>query len=72
MQWKQFFTPVRSMRSDEAKQYLDTSPEDVVLLDVRQPGEYQASHIPGATLIPLGDLLKSLDQLDKDIPILIY
>ncbi len=60
------------MNSDEAKKYLETSPEEVVLLDVRQPGEYQAGHIPGARLIPLGSLLKSIDQLDKDIPILIY
>ncbi len=72
MHWKQFFTPVRSMNSDEAKKYLATSPEEVVLLDVRQPGEYQAGHIPGARLIPLGNLLKSIDQLDKDIPLLIY
>jgi molybdopterin/thiamine biosynthesis adenylyltransferase/rhodanese-related sulfurtransferase/molybdopterin converting factor small subunit len=33
------------------------------LLDVREPNEYQICRIPGATLIPLGQLLSRLDEL---------
>lgn len=36
------------------------------LLDVRQPDEYSAGHIAGATLIPLGELNARLNKLPKD------
>jgi rhodanese-related sulfurtransferase len=42
------------------------------LLDVRQPGEYEAEHIPGAKLIPLPGLKDQLSQLDKEKPVLVY
>jgi adenylyltransferase/sulfurtransferase len=35
------------------------------LLDVREPHELQISHIPGATLIPLGQLAARLSELDS-------
>ncbi|MBW3561489.1 MAG: molybdopterin-synthase adenylyltransferase MoeB [Actinobacteria bacterium] len=37
---------------------------DVVLLDVREPHEYEISRIPGATLIPKGSLPEKLQELD--------
>ncbi len=36
------------------------------LLDVRQPVEYQAGHIPGANLIPLPELPGRLEELPRD------
>lgn len=36
------------------------------ILDVRQPEEWNAGHIPGAMLIPLGDLQKRLTEVPKD------
>ena len=36
---------------------------DVVLVDVREPWEYQINHISGSKLIPLGDLPKRLNEL---------
>jgi len=36
------------------------------VLDVRQPEEWAAVHIPGATLIPLGDLPSRLAEVPKD------
>ncbi len=36
------------------------------LLDVRQPEEWQQFHIPGATLIPLGDLPARLKEVPRD------
>ena len=35
------------------------------LLDVRQPEEFAAQHIPGSTLIPLGELPGRLDELEQ-------
>ena len=40
------------------------------ILDVRQPDEFQAGHIAGAKLIPLGDLQKHMNELPKDTEIL--
>jgi rhodanese-related sulfurtransferase len=36
------------------------------ILDVRQPEEWAAGHIPGATLIPLGDLPSRAAEVPKD------
>lgn len=44
-----------------------------VLIDVREPDEYAAGTIPGAILIPLGQLEDSnqLDQIDYHSPIVV-
>jgi rhodanese-related sulfurtransferase len=36
------------------------------ILDVREPSEWEDAHIPGATLIPLGQLASRLDEVPKD------
>ena len=72
MRWKQFFTPVQSLDSKEAQKLINNSSEDIEILDVRQPSEFQRGHLTGARLIPLPILSDSLDQLDKEKPILVY
>ena len=39
---------------------------DVVLIDVREPSEYAAGHIPGVKLIPLGSLPSRVNEIPKD------
>lgn len=41
------------------------------VLDVREPDEWQEKHIPGATLIPLGELAAHLDEVPKEQEILV-
>lgn len=73
MKWMQFFTPVSSITWEEAHQLADETPDrKAVFLDVRQNKEYIAGHLPGAKLIPLGELDSRLDELEKDQPIIIY
>ena len=73
MRWKQFFTSVQSMNSEEAKEFMNgKSPDEFTLLDVRQPGEYEKNHIPGAKLIPIGELDRRLDEIDPSKPVLTY
>ncbi len=73
MRWKQFFTPVKSFKEDEAKNFLTNTPsENFTLLDVRQPAEYQSGHIAGAKLIPLGDLGNRINEIDADKPTIVY
>ncbi|MEJ2709220.1 MAG: rhodanese-like domain-containing protein, partial [Anaerolineales bacterium] len=40
-----------------------------IVLDVREPWEYRQGHIPGARLIPLGELNSHLNELDPEQPI---
>jgi len=47
-------------------------PDDFVLLDVRQPREYEASHLPGARLVPLPELPDRLDEIPRDRPVIAY
>ena len=48
----------------ELKRLMDEDGE-VQLIDVRQPNEFAFAKIEGAKLIPLGDILKRLDELDS-------
>jgi len=73
MRWKQFFTPVQSMNAEEARAFLtDRTLQEVTILDVRQPGEYEQGHIPGAKLVPLPELTDSLAGIDPSNPVLVY
>ncbi len=46
---------------------------NLTLLDVRTPEEYKKDgRIAGAKLIPLGELPKNLDMLDKSKKVLVY
>ena len=73
MKWMQFFTPAESLNFQAAELYISQHPvEDITILDVRQPSEYEESHIPGATLIPLPQLSDRLDEIDPEKPTLVY
>ena len=43
-----------------------------VLVDVREPHEFQIARIPGSTLIPLGELPKRLNELNPDEEIVMH
>ena len=42
-----------------------------VVVDVREPDEYAAGHIPGALSLPQADLASRLDELPRDRPLLL-
>jgi len=44
------------MSVQELKQLIDSGTSDFVLLDVRNPNEYEIAQIPGSTLIPLSEI----------------
>lgn len=39
------------------------------VVDVREPGEYLRGHVPGARLIPMGEVRARLAELPKDRPV---
>lgn len=57
-------TPLRSYRVSDFRTLAATLADGpVTVLDVRQSGEYGSSHIPGATNIPLHELLSRVDEV---------
>ena len=55
----------------EVKQKQDRG-DTFTLIDVREPHEYQIARIPGAKLIPLGQLPARLGELDKEADIVAH
>ncbi len=73
MLWKQFLTPVTNMETGEARGYIKEHKEGTfVLLDVRQPKEYEKERLPGAVLIPLPELTDRLKELEPMKPTIVY
>lgn len=62
-----------SMSAEGIREFLkDKNPEEYNLVDVRQPIEYERGHIPGARLIPVGELRDHIQELDPDKPTITY
>ena len=68
----QFIAPPQSleMSPEELKKKLDK--KEVVLIDVREPFEHDICHIEGAKLIPLGDLMNRIDELNPEENIVLH
>lgn len=46
--------------------------EEFFLLDVREPDEFEFARIPGAHLIPLGQVPDRLAEIPKDKPVVVH
>jgi molybdopterin/thiamine biosynthesis adenylyltransferase/rhodanese-related sulfurtransferase/molybdopterin converting factor small subunit len=58
-------TPDWEITPVELKKRLDAG-DQLVIVDVREPNEYQINRIPNSTLIPLGELPRRYLELDPD------
>ncbi len=68
-----YFKPVETMTAEEVREFLRSrDPREYNLIDVRQPGEYEQGHIPGARLIPVAELPGRLAELDPGKPVITY
>lgn len=56
---------------DVATVYSLQDSADVFLLDVREPDEYAAGHIPGITLIPMGEVAARLSEIPTDREVIV-
>lgn len=48
----------------ELKQVLEDENRTAVVIDVREPEEYEEAHIEGLPLIPMGDIIDWTEKLD--------
>jgi rhodanese-related sulfurtransferase len=68
-----YFKPVPTMTAEEVRAYLrQRSADSYNLIDVRQPGEYESGHLPGARLITMAELANRLGELDRSKPTITY
>ena len=73
MRLRHLFTPVNNMNNEQFQTFIDSNEEgSYILLDVRQPQEYENARIPGSKLIPLPSLDARLNELDPQKPIIAY
>ncbi len=54
---------MQEITATELKAAMDSG-ADIQLIDVRQPDEYATAKIEGAKLIPLGEIIARMDELD--------
>ncbi|MHB2022794.1 MAG: adenylyltransferase/sulfurtransferase MoeZ [Mycobacteriales bacterium] len=60
-----------TITATELKEMFDRG-EDFLLVDVREPAEYEIVRIPGAVLIPKGELPARLAELPQDRPVILH
>ena len=64
----------QQVTAEEAKSMMEEQP-DAVILDVREKDEYDAGHIPGAVLLPVGTINEETAASaipEKDTVVLVY
>jgi rhodanese-related sulfurtransferase/rubrerythrin len=62
-----------ALTAHELRRLMDRRHEkEFALIDVRQPGEYENGHIPGALLIPLPQLVRSMESVPVDKELVFY
>ncbi|HEX8144467.1 MAG TPA: molybdopterin-synthase adenylyltransferase MoeB [Pyrinomonadaceae bacterium] len=55
---------MEEITATELKQRLDSG-DDIQIIDVREPNEYDIARIPGTTLIPLGQVTNRMSEIDQ-------
>ncbi len=63
-----------AVTAEEAKEMMESSNEEYIILDVRSEAEYEEKHIPNAVLIPDNEIKQRAEAelLDKDQLIFVY
>ena len=64
----------QQITAEEAKSMMEEQP-DAAILDVREQDEYDAGHIPGAVLLPVGTISEETAASaipEKDTVVLVY
>jgi adenylyltransferase/sulfurtransferase len=62
---------IREIQPSQLAQRLQSG-EKLEIIDVREPYEWQIGHIPGARLVPLGQIAEEIPRLDKRRETILY
>jgi rhodanese-related sulfurtransferase len=72
MDLSRLFREVPVVSPQEARNAVETASAAPLLLDVREPAEFQSGHIPGALHIPLSSLADRAGEIDRNRPVVTY
>ena len=56
---------IEEISASDLKRRMDAG-DDIQLIDVRQPEEWAFAKIEGAKLIPLGEIMKRMNEIDEN------
>ncbi|MBF0573757.1 MAG: hypothetical protein HQK69_08360 [Desulfamplus sp.] len=57
---------MKTISADKLREYIQKEHEkSYILIDVRQPAEYEESHIPGSILLPLNEFEEQVEELPE-------
>jgi rhodanese-related sulfurtransferase len=62
---------MRQLGPLELRNYLAQTDQPPLLLDVREPWEFDTCHIAGSHLLPMGQITQEIDQLDPQREIVV-
>ena len=62
---------VRTLAADELRTLLKERGAAVAIVDVREPREFSAAHLPGATNIPVGELHSRMGSLPRGLVVFV-
>ena len=62
---------MREFSASELQAYLDNNNDQPVLLDVREPWEFDKARIKGSQLIPMRSVPQQLGELDREAEIVV-
>lgn len=60
----QLIEGISHLNAQQLRELLARPDRTTVVIDVREPEEYEAAHIPGIPLIPMGDMIDKVETLD--------
>lgn len=61
-------TVITQVPATEWESWVDEN--DAIILDVREPHEWDQGTLPGAKLISLGEIVERIEEIPKDRPVL--
>jgi adenylyltransferase/sulfurtransferase len=64
------YSPVKQLTVHEFKKMLDAK-DDVLLIDVRNPDEYEYANLEGK-LIPMNEIPEKMAEIPKDKPVIVH
>lgn len=59
----------RSTPEIDVARLAEAAEQQATVIDVREPGEYVAGHVPGAQLVPMGQLPSRLAEIERTRPV---
>jgi len=57
---------IQDIKAADLRELIKNKKDDLEIIDVRQPEEYEAIHVKGSKLIPMGEVQARINEIDWD------